>query len=224
MSIIQMVVFDMAGTTIDEDNLVYKTLQESINAEGYNFTLQQVLAEGAGYEKRKAITKILALQNENFIDEVVDKIYTNFNNNLQSKYEAATILPQKGATDLFEQLKNKHIKVVLNTGYNAVTANLLLQKLGWQVGIQIDGLITASDVEYSRPSADMIMLAMEQHQIRDESKVAKVGDSIIDIEEGQNAGCGLTIGITTGAHTYEQLLTANPDAIINELSDLLVLL
>jgi len=65
---------------------------------------------------------------------------------------------------------------------------------------------------------------MEQHQITDKSSVAKVGDSIIDIEEGQNAGCGLTIGITTGAHTYEQLFTANPNAIINELTDLMQLL
>ncbi|RZJ82932.1 MAG: HAD family hydrolase, partial [Chryseobacterium sp.] len=27
---IQMVIFDMAGTTVNEDNLVYKTLQKSI--------------------------------------------------------------------------------------------------------------------------------------------------------------------------------------------------
>jgi phosphoglycolate phosphatase-like HAD superfamily hydrolase len=51
--------------------------------------------------------------------------------------------------------------------------------------------------------------------------VVKVGDSTIDIEEGQNAGCGISVGITTGAHTYDQLLTANPDYIIDDLLDLL---
>jgi phosphoglycolate phosphatase-like HAD superfamily hydrolase len=49
----------------------------------------------------------------------------------------------------------------------------------------------------------------------------KVGDSIIDIEEGKNAGCALSIGITTGAHSYEQLASANPNHIINHLSELL---
>ena len=46
-----MVVFDMAGTTIDEDNVVYKTLQQSIELAGYPCSLEQVLAEGAGREK-----------------------------------------------------------------------------------------------------------------------------------------------------------------------------
>ena len=31
MKKIELVVFDMAGTTIDEDNLVYKTVQKVIN-------------------------------------------------------------------------------------------------------------------------------------------------------------------------------------------------
>ena len=52
---IRMVVFDMAGTTVNEDNVVYKTLQQVINNAGYDFTLKQVLAEGAGKEKLQAI-------------------------------------------------------------------------------------------------------------------------------------------------------------------------
>jgi phosphoglycolate phosphatase-like HAD superfamily hydrolase len=54
--------------------------------------------------------------------------------------------------------------------------------------------------------------------------VIKVGDSIIDIEEGKNAGCKLSIGITTGAHTYVQLASANPNGIIHHLSQLLPLI
>ena len=50
--------------------------------------------------------------------------------------------------------------------------------------------------------------------------VAKVGDSIIDIEEGKNAGCALSIGITTGAHSFEQLQTAMPNFIIDNLLQL----
>jgi beta-phosphoglucomutase-like phosphatase (HAD superfamily) len=32
---VKLVVFDMAGTTIDEDNVVYKTHQQSIELAGY---------------------------------------------------------------------------------------------------------------------------------------------------------------------------------------------
>ena len=40
---IRMVVFDMAGTVIDENNVVYKTLLEAIKASGYELTLEEVL-------------------------------------------------------------------------------------------------------------------------------------------------------------------------------------
>ena len=48
---IKLVVFDMAGTTVDEDNVVYKTVRDAINAAGYEFSLEQVLTHGAGKEK-----------------------------------------------------------------------------------------------------------------------------------------------------------------------------
>jgi beta-phosphoglucomutase-like phosphatase (HAD superfamily) len=56
---IKMIVFDMAGTTVNENNVVYKTLRKSINEAGFDFTLDHVLAEGAGKEKFQAIRDIL---------------------------------------------------------------------------------------------------------------------------------------------------------------------
>ena len=67
----------------------------------------------------------------------------------------------------------------------------------------------------------MILLAMNQFDITDAQQVIKVGDSTIDIEEGRNAGCKFNIGITTGAHTKEQLVLANPDFILDNLLELL---
>jgi phosphoglycolate phosphatase-like HAD superfamily hydrolase len=66
----------------------------------------------------------------------------------------------------------------------------------------------------------MILMAMEQMGITNCEEVAKVGDSIIDIEEGKNAGCALSIGITTGAHSFEQLQSAMPNFIIDNLLEL----
>jgi phosphoglycolate phosphatase-like HAD superfamily hydrolase len=51
--------------------------------------------------------------------------------------------------------------------------------------------------------------------------VIKIGDSTIDIEEGQKAGCGLNIGITGGAQTREQLEQQGPDYVIDKLSELI---
>lgn len=80
--------------------------------------------------------------------------------------------------------------------------------------------MTADDVKNSRTAPDMIYVAMKKCGISNAKEVAKVGDSIVDIEEGKFAGCGLTFGVTTGAHTVDQLNTAAPDFIIHSLLEL----
>jgi phosphonatase-like hydrolase len=147
-------------------------------------------------------------------------IYNKFLLLLDEAYQHLEVVPQPGAVEIFYYLKAQNIKVVLNTGYNQQTADQLLAKLNWKVGVEIDAIITASQVRANRPQPDMILLAMEQMGITNCDVVAKVGDSIIDIEEGKNAGCALSIGITTGAHSFEQLQTAMPNFIIDNLLQL----
>ena len=60
---------------------------------------------------------------------------------------------------------------------------------------------------------------MAKTGITNPDEVVKVGDSGIDIEEGRNAGCLLSIGITGGAQTASQLMEAEPDYIVNHLSE-----
>ena len=219
-----MVVFDMAGTVVNENNVVYKTLQKAINEKGFNFSLEQVLLEGAGKEKSQAIKSILSKYIQKHDDELANNIYNDFIVLLEKAYNTIEITPQDNARELFHALKQRNIVVILNTGYNFQTAQSLIIKLGWKKGVEFDGLITATDVKNNRPHPDMILLAMQQFDIANATEVVKVGDSIIDIEEGKNAGCRLNIAITTGAHTLEQLQTAKPDYIINNLLELLPIL
>jgi phosphonatase-like hydrolase len=219
----KMVVFDMAGTTVDENMIVYKTLQKAINAQGYEFTMKQVLTEGAGKEKKDAIRSILRVYAKKEDDALTEKVYDKFARLLEEAYDTQDILPQVNAEELFGQLRKREILVVLNTGYNEKTAKTLIGKLDWEKGEEFDDLITATDVARSRPHPDMILLAMKHFGITDAKSVVKVGDSMIDIEEGINAGCGMNIGITTGAHTRQQLQSAGPDHIIDNLLELLPL-
>ncbi|WP_204985915.1 phosphonatase-like hydrolase [Mucilaginibacter psychrotolerans] len=221
---IKMVVFDMAGTTIDENNLVYKTLRKAINEAGFDFTLDQVLAEGAGKEKKQAIRSVLAAFAGIEDEEFTNKIYANFLPQLTEAYVTADIIPQPNSLELFAELKRRGIYAVLNTGYDRTTAQSIITKLGWQEGVEYDGLVTATDVGKNRPDPAMIVFAMEKFGITDAAGVVKVGDSIIDIQEGQNAGCSVNVGITTGAHTAAQLQTANPNAVIDNLIELLPLI
>lgn len=217
---INMVVFDMAGTVVNEQNVVYKTLQKALNAGGIPVTLEQVLADGAGKEKKAAIIDIAEIYAPGQTPATIDNIFQHFLEELDKAYTELDVIPIDGAEEVFELLIENGIWVVLNTGYNRETAEKLIAKLGWVKEEHFDELVTASDVANARPHPDMILHAMELFEMSDATEVLKIGDSNIDIEEGKNAGCGITVGITTGAQTREQLAAASPDHIIDSLLDL----
>jgi len=217
---ISMVVFDMAGTSVDEGNVVYHTLHKAIEKKCPSITFEDVLKWGAGKEKLQAIRETLAATHIQLSEETIQEIFKDFLGLLDKAYENLIVVPTKNTERLFKELRDMGIKVVLNTGYNHATASLLIQKLNWKLGLHYDLLVTASDVTKNRPNPDMILLAMEKLNIEDAATVIKVGDSTIDIEEGRNAGCLYNIGVTTGAHTKEELSTASPSYIFDNVYDL----
>lgn len=207
----------MAGTTIDEGNVVYKTLAGAVNNYGYNVSLDKVLEICAGMEKAEAIRNLL----ENIGGDIDDTeaIFENFSDDLVLAYERLEVKPIAGVENFLVKTRSAGKKVVLNTGYTKKIALQLLSKLGWEKNIHFDDLITADHVSESRPSPEMIRLAMSKFEITDAKQVLKAGDSAIDIEEGKNAGCGLTIAVLSGAQNREQLKAAEPDYIFNNLSE-----
>lgn len=226
---IKLCVFDMAGTTVNEDNLVYKTVRDAINQAlkeagqvNTHVDLDMCLEFGAGKEKRQAINDILNELDiaQDDVKSLTDTAFTIFKTCLAKAYTAETLAPFDGMLALFDKLKASGRTVVLNTGYDATTAKKILAILGWSVDNEIDALITADDVTNGRPAPDMIMLAMDKFGIKDTPQVLKAGDSGIDIEEGKNANCGLCVGVLTGAQTKEQLETSSPDIVLAKLTDL----
>ncbi|MFD2827742.1 phosphonatase-like hydrolase [Leeuwenhoekiella polynyae] len=221
MNTIKLVVFDMAGTTVNENNIVYKTVQKVINDLGYQVSLDAVLEFGAGKEKHQAITDVLQnCTHSTAVQEEAATAFAAFKPELEVAYDTQSIGTFEGMLAFFKRLKEDTIKVVLNTGYDSKTATKLLAKLEWHVGEEIDMLITADAVENGRPAPDMIHKAMQQFGITDPSQVLKAGDSQIDIIEGKNAKCGLTIGVLSGAQTKEQLEAAKPDYILKVITEL----
>lgn len=220
---IKLVVFDMAGTTVDEQNVVYKTVHQALLRAGMSVDLETVLLHAAGKEKFQAIKDVIEAENAaSQINALA--VFQDFEQLLDEAYANLQPAAMPGAEMVFALLRARGIHVVLNTGYKNSVANGLLQKLGWEEGLHVDLLITADDVERGRPYPDMILLAMAKFEITDAAEVAKVGDSKVDIEEGKSAGCGIYAGITTGAQTAEQLAEAAPTHILNALEEIIPLL
>ncbi|MCA0234306.1 MAG: phosphonatase-like hydrolase [Bacteroidetes bacterium] len=219
---IELVIFDMAGTTIDEQNAVYKAIHQALNEAGYHCSLELVLEIAAGKEKFQAIKDVITHLNSHVpSDTAVGVVHKDFKQKLDTVYASGIARAMPDAEAVFEELRARNIKVVLNTGYSREVATLLMQQLGWSVPQTVDALVTASDVTQGRPHPDMILEAMRLVGVREPKAVAKIGDSGIDLEEGHNAGCGLVAGVLTGAQTRPQLATANPTHIFEHLTELL---
>ena len=88
-----MIVFDMAGTTVDEDNVVYKTLQDAIVHYSYPVSLDQVLEFGAGKEKLQAIIDILENTGFKVSPENIDLIFAYFIDKLAKNYDTLDVKP-----------------------------------------------------------------------------------------------------------------------------------
>lgn len=218
----KLVIFDMAGTSIDEDNIVYKTIQRMLADHGYDRTLDQVLEIAAGKEKRDAIASLLE-EEEGVDGEKITSLYTEFNTRLQVAYGTEDIKVFESLHPLLNLMEERGIIAAFNTGYNEKIATQILDRVGIHVGDNIHMLVTADMVEKSRPHPDMIQKILNHFEV-DASEAVKIGDSQIDIEEGKNANLKYSIGITTGAHSREQLQAAQPDFILDDLTELINIL
>jgi phosphonatase-like hydrolase len=223
---IQLVVFDMAGTTVLDKGSINDTFRQAFLTAGIEVTAADV-DKVMGYKKIEAVKIIVAQYAPDLNDDerVVNDIHDIFIKKMIDFYENDPELqPLPYAEAIFKQLKEKGIKVALNTGFTRSIADTILHRLGWDDSILIDATICSDEVAEGRPYPFMIQSLMQTLLIEDVKSVAKVGDTEVDVMEGRNAGCGLVIGITTGAYSREELQNSQPDFIIDSVQKLLILL
>lgn len=224
MSQIRLVVFDIAGTTVKDQGHVARCFIEAFREFNLQFTEAEVNPL-MGYDKKVAIRSMLDKAGREADAGLVDRIYLVFREKMIGFYdrqESIEALPH--AADLFGQLKQMGIARALNTGFHQAITNAILNRLGWLRDGLIDTVISSDEVEQARPAPLMIRELMKRCGITDPAQVAKIGDTEVDILEGRNAGCGLVVGITTGACSRPALEALAPDFVIDDLAGFIDLL
>ncbi len=219
---IELVVFDMAGTTVADSGNVNKAFRDAFLAESIIVDAADV-NKVMGYHKMEAIAVILKQYAPDLAEntEWIERIHEKFNRDMVSFYENDPELkPLPFAEDIFQLFSHQGIKVALNTGFTRSITNAILKRLGWDMNPFISQVICSDEVPEGRPHPFMIRSIMQQAGITDADRVVKVGDTEVDIMEGRNAGCGMVIAVTTGAYTLGQLTAFEPDFIIDSLQEL----
>jgi len=217
MEQIALVVFDMAGTTIEDAGQVPEAFTKVLLGHGIAITDAELNAL-RGASKRDAIRHFASLQNADDVEARTDAIFDDFRAYLSGLFRAGGVKPIDGAATTFAWLRNNQIKVALNTGFDRTIAELILQAVGWPAAV--DTMVCGDDVAHGRPAPDLIFKAMERTGVSDAARVMAVGDTVLDLRAGRNAGAGWVVGTLSGAHSRKQLEGEPHDYLINSVAEL----
>jgi len=193
MTLPALVIFDMAGTTVEDRGRVPAAFAAALAAHGIALTADQIMAV-RGAAKRQAIRALLPATQASR----ADAIYDTFKQDLARRYQHG-VRAITGAEPLFRELKAKGARIALTTGFDRETVQLLLATLGWTPAL-IDAVVCGDDVAHGRPAPDMIQRAMTETAVGDPAQVANVGDTTLDLESASRAGVKWNIGVLSGAH------------------------
>ena len=221
---IKLVVFDIAGTTVKDDHNVSKAFKAALEKYNYDVPLEMINPL-MGYEKNEAITQMLHLHESDeskITRELVNDIHREFVKQMIHFYQNEPgIEPLPNVEETFAALHDAGVLVGVNTGFSKDIAETVVNRLQWQEKGLIDYLVGSDEVELGRPHPFMIQKMMQESGITDPLEVAKVGDTEVDVREGQSVGCKYVIGVTTGIFTREELEEYHPTHIIDDIAQVL---
>ncbi|HXB95646.1 MAG TPA: HAD family hydrolase [Puia sp.] len=224
MSSIQLVVFDIAGTTVRDNGYVADAFIGAFRDFGIEMPLAEV-KKVMGFRKIDAISILLGQFAPEYGEEdiFIDRIHTRFIDRMIDFYRNdEDLAPLPHVEEVFAALHGKGIRIALNTGFNRSITDTILHRLRWDDRHPyIDKTICSDEVVHGRPYPDMINVLISDLGIDSSDRVLKVGDTEVDVEEGRNAACGMVVSVTTGAYTRAQLEASRPDFIIDDLRELL---
>lgn len=207
----KLAALDMAGTTVNEQGLVYKALRQAVEERDVTVSDADFLA-AMGTRKDTAIAHLLTLGGVDVNKDIIRDAYHRFTTLLQEFYDATPPQAIDGVEGAFATLRDAGVKVALTTGFSAEVATGILERLGWTVGgssAVVDAVITADTVAAGRPAPYMIHHAMEITGVDDVRDVAAAGDTIADLLAGTRSGASVVAGVLTG-ETPKDVLAQQP--------------
>jgi phosphonatase-like hydrolase len=213
---LELVIFDLAGTTVEDRGEVPYAFTAAMAEHGIEVTSEQINGV-RGASKRQAILHFIPAGPAQ--QHLAGEIYASFREKLSRRYSSEGVRAIPGAAELFYLLRERGVRSALNTGFDRETTGLLLGALGWTDGI-VDAVVCGDDVIQGRPAPYLIFRAMEAAGATDVHAVANVGDTTLDLQAGYHAGVRWNVGVLSGAHDRQRLESAPHTQLIPSVAEL----
>lgn len=216
---ISLIVFDMAGTTVEDTGLVEQSFRAADAHAGLSGTdaerdeMLRYVSDTMGQSKI-VVFRHLARGDE----ERAQAANKEFERCYAQLVAEGNCSPVPGAEDVITSLRARGVKTALTTGFAHETQSAILDALGWQ-DIADVVLCPATGIR-GRPYPDMPLTALMRTGTDSVRSMIVIGDTSSDVLSGLRAGARASVGVLTGAHNTAQLSQAGATHILDSVTDL----
>jgi phosphonatase-like hydrolase len=211
---VELICFDMAGTTVNDQGLVLEAFRRAIEELGV-----------VGDEAAKAEEYVIETMGQSKIDVfsvLFDERAHDANDAFERHFVTAAhevgVSEVPGARETIETLKSRGFAVALTTGFSPATREALIELLGWS---DLFGLrVSPADAGRGRPAPDMVLLCALKSRVSAVQTITVVGDTASDMQAGRRAGVGQCVGVLTGTDGQLRLLAGGADVVVDSVVDL----
>jgi phosphonoacetaldehyde hydrolase len=194
--LLQAVILDWAGTTVDHGSLAPILVLQKIFADRGIEISEEEARRDMGVLKKDHIRSLLAIPRITDAwknryrqapgEDEVETLFADFiPQQISCLAECSSVI--SGVTDVVQCLRDRGLKIGSTTGYTRPMLDVLLSHAARQ-GYVPDCAICPDDVGAGRPLPWMIYENAIRMKVYPLEAVIKVGDTISDIEEALNAG------------------------------------
>jgi phosphonatase-like hydrolase len=218
---IDLVIFDLNGTLIEDRLVVSRCLLETLGEAGVEVNAEAI-REVMGLAKTEAIQRLIEQSDQREeMSARAGEIHAEFVARMLRHYQNdSDVMEISGASEVLSRLSKRNVRIALSTSFPRVVMQAMLDRMGWMRQGLISATVASDEVRRGRPHPDLIQYLMKRLFVRDARRLAKVGDTPADLLEGANAGCEMVIGVTTGAHLRNHLVQFPHSHIIDSVAEL----
>jgi phosphonatase-like hydrolase len=215
MNDVELICFDMAGTTVIDNGLVLEAFRRTIDdleVTGEEAALAEAyVIETMGQSKIEVFAALFG--------ERAPMANESFERNFVDAAQELGVSEIPGARSTVETLRSIGLKVALTTGFSPSTRESLIRELGWDDLFELRA--SPADAGRGRPAPDMLLWCALKSQITAMNALMVVGDTSSDMQAGLRAGAGYCVGVLSGNDDAPRLLEAGADDVIDSVVDLL---
>jgi hypothetical protein len=214
---IKLVILDMGGTLIQDHGEVPTALTSALSKRGIPASAEEI-ANYRGSSKRGMVKHFVGQSKTPADDQpkLINEIYADFSEQTDKAY--ANVQPIAGTESALQEMRAMGLMLATTTGFGRELTDAVVHHLDWKKYFVAN--ISSDDVEDGRPAPYMLFRAMEAAHVDDVRTIAAVGDTVLDLQAGNNSGAGAVIGVYSGVNTEAKLRAERSTAILPSVAQL----